>query len=288
MNSGHVYEGVAGEGGPLLAYLSSAFGHSSEAEWRARVSEGRVLVDGVPARPEDVLRRGQRVAWRRPPWEEPAAPLGFTVLHEDAHVLAVSKPSGLPTLPGAGYVEHTLWFQVRRRFPTAAPVHRLGRGTSGVVLFALTAEAARALEKAWRAGEVEKSYRAVVSGEPARDAFDVDVPIGPVPHPRLGTVHAASPSGKAALSHVRVVERRGKESLVEVVIATGRPHQIRIHMAAAGHPLAGDPLYAAGGAPRPEAVPGDAGYRLHALRLRLPHPVTGRPLELASPPPGGL
>src|SRR5262249_43925106 len=130
-------------------------------------------------------------------------------------------------------------------------------------------------------------FRAPVSGVPCNGAFAVDVPIGPVPHPRLGRVHAASASGKPALTHVRLLRAHGGQALVEAVIPTGRPHQIRIHLAAAGHPLVGDPLYAAGGLPRPDdrGLPGDLGYRPHAHRLELTHPKTGRPLVIECAPP---
>jgi len=112
-----------------------------------------------------------------------------------------------------------------------------------------------------------------------------------VPYPPTGTVHAASPRGKAAGSRVRVLERRGGAapcSLVEVEIETGRPHQIRIHLAWAGHPLVGDPLFGPGGVPLPGcvAVPGDPGYLLHALRIAFVHPRTGArvAIECAAPP----
>jgi len=102
----------------------------------------------------------------------------------------------------------------------------------------------------------------------------------------LGQVHAASPRGKPALSHVRVLGRHEDQSVVEVRIPIGRPHQIRIHLAVAGHPLVGDPLYGCGGNLVPEpGLPGDGGYRLHAHRLVLDHPVTGRRLELECSPP---
>jgi 23S rRNA pseudouridine1911/1915/1917 synthase len=171
-------------------------------------------------------------------------------------------------------------------------MHRLGRGTSGVLLLARTAAARRAVAASWRAGAVTKVYRALLSGVPDREAFTVDTPIGLVDHPRLGRVHAAvmdgaGGGGKPAVSHVRILALRNGNALAEVTIPTGRPHQIRIHMAAAGHPLVGDPVYAAGGAPKDGAgLPGDPGYRLHAYRLRLAHPATGRMLDLeCSPPP---
>ncbi|MFA6028633.1 MAG: RluA family pseudouridine synthase [Elusimicrobiota bacterium] len=278
------------EGRALVEHLGERYGHTGAPEWAARIAEGRVLVDGRPAGPGEILRRGQTVTWVRPPWEEPDAPLDYAVLHEDPHLLAVAKPSGLPTLPGAGFLENTLLARVRLTHPAAAPVHRLGRGTSGVVLFAKTPAAAHTLERLWREHHVVKVYRALAEGLPERDLFKVEVPIGPIPHPLLGTVHAASPKGKGARSHVRVLERREETTLVEVRIETGRPHQIRIHLAACGHPLAGDPLYAPGGGFRTDgaAVPGDAGYLLHALRLELPHPATGAPFIVEAPAPAVL
>ena len=168
-------------------------------------------------------------------------------------------------------------------------MHRLGRGTSGLLLFARTESARRAVSASWRTGGVEKVYRALLSGIPERWVFTVEAPIGLVDHPRLGRLHAAAAGGKAAVSHVRILAARNGNALAEVTIPTGRPHQIRIHMAAAGHPLVGDPVYAAGGTPKEGAgLPGDPGYRLHAHRLRLAHPATSRPLDLECAPPPDL
>ncbi len=290
MNHGFTYVETIGprdEGKPLLGYLSARYAHTPEAEWRGRIASGLVLVDGRAVRADAPLTRGQRVAWIRPPWEEPEAPLAYAVLHEDEDLVAVAKPSGLPTNPGGGFLEHTLLHLVRLRYPGASPIHRLGRGTSGLVVFARTEEANRALCGSLRDHRAVKVYRALVEGHPAEDAFTVAMPIGPVPHAALGTVHAASPLGKASRSHAKVLERREASSLVEVRIETGRPHQIRIHMAVWGHPLVGDPLYAPGGGLREDtmALPGDTGYLLHAFRLELPHPRTGALLSLKCEPP---
>jgi len=290
-NRGHVYGERAGReahGVPVLEWLARTYAHSSREEWRRRIEEGLVTIDGAPTGPDALLRYGQVLSWSRPPWEEPDAPRTFAVLHRDDHLLAVAKPAGLPTLPGGGYLEGTLLSLVRTLHPEAAPLHRLGRWTSGVVLFARTAGAAAALTRGWR--DVRKVYRALATGTPERAAFDVDIPIGPVPHRTLGTVHAASAEGKRSQSRVHVLERRPGAFLAEVAITTGRPHQIRIHLAAAGHPLVGDPLYAAGGLPiaGTTALPGDPGYLLHARELGFRHPVRGTETVVMCEPPGPL
>lgn len=292
MNQGFEYRdeiGPEAAGRTVLAWLRSRYRHSTEATWRERIASGEVRLDGAIALAMDVLRPGQSLVWRRPPWEEKEVPLGFAILHRDDELLAVAKPRGLPSVPSGGFLEHTLLSRVRGVFPEAVPMHRLGRGTSGLVLFARTRRARRAVAEEWRAGRVEKEYRALVSGVPAVETFTVETPIGPVPHPRLGQVHAASPVGRPAVSHVRVLAAREASALVAVSIPTGRPHQIRIHLAAAGHPLVGDPLYAAGGVPSPDpGLPGEGGYRLHAHRLELTHPATGRRLALECAPPPAL
>ncbi len=288
MNAGFTYTETIdhrGQGLALASHLARRYAHTSEAEWQMRIQEGRVLVDGRPGHPEELLTLGQTVSWVRPPWDEPDVPLAYAVLFEDTDLLAVAKPSGLPTMPSGGYLEHCLLSLVRKRCPEATPAHRLGRGTSGVVLFGRTPLATQGLAATWRDHRAEKVYRALVTGHPTLDTFTVTTPIGPVAHALLGTVHAACPTGKASTSHVRVLSRREGASLVEVRIETGRPHQIRIHMAACGHPLAGDPLYAAGGGVLGTALPGDEGYLLHALRLSLPHPRTGEPFTVECTPP---
>jgi 23S rRNA pseudouridine1911/1915/1917 synthase len=221
---------------------------------------------------------------------EPDVPLSYEVLYEDRELLAAAKPRGLPTVPAGGFLEHTLLTLVRKRYPDATPMHRLGRGTSGVVLFARTPPARSLLSEALRQNRLARIYRALASGIPARDGFSIDVPIGPVPHPKLGTINAACREGKRALSRVIVLERRAESSLLEVRIETGRPHQIRIHLAAAGHPLVGDPLYASGGGIQEPgtALPGDPGYLLHAERVCFPHPATGALLEIRCCPPPDL
>jgi 23S rRNA pseudouridine1911/1915/1917 synthase len=294
VNQGFEYRsrvGADAHGEGIVEHLARCFARFSRDEWVARVQSGRVLLDGRAAQPQAILRAGQWVSWIRPPWDEPIVPLSFAILYRQADLLAVAKPRGLPTLPGGGqFMDHTLLSLVRRHFPGASPLHRLGRATSGIVLFATAPTRCAIVAQEWRRREVRKVYRALVAGLPAADEFSIRTPIGPVPHPALGTVHAASPAGKPADSHVRVLERRESCALAEVTITTGRPHQIRIHMAAAGHPLVGDPLYGVGGVPveGAGALPGAPGYHLHAGLLGFSHPVTGAWTEVTCGPPPPL
>jgi 23S rRNA pseudouridine1911/1915/1917 synthase len=273
----------------VLEHLARTRRHSTVHEWWRRIEAGEVELDGTRADADDRMRSGQRLVWHRPPWEEPAAPLDFAVVYRDDDVLAVAKPRGLPTMAAGGFHTHTLQWQVRRRFADAVAAHRLGRGTSGLVLFARSEAARRGLPRAWAAGAVVRRYRGLVVGRTAA-RFTVEVPIGLVPHPRLGSVHAASPDGKAARTHVRTLAVGSDASIVEIDIETGRPDQIRIHLAAADHPLVGDPFYGAGGVPLPDAraLPGDGGYRLHATRLEFPHPASAAPTVIEAPPPREL
>ena len=290
LNQGYAYVarvGPEGAGHGLASYLAARWPHTSREGWEGRIGAGLVLLDGVPAAAATPLRAGQTLTWQRPAWTEPEAPDRFAIVHRDPDLLVVAKPAGLPTLPGAGFLERTLLSLVQARDPEAVPLHRLGRFTSGLVLFARTPLARQRLSRGWSA--VEKHYRALAIGIPSRDAFVIDAPIGPVPHPLLGTVHGASAEGRPSRSEVTVLERRQGAFLCDVRILTGRPHQIRIHLAAAGHPLVGDPLYGPGGVPLLDpGLPGDPGYLLHAAELRLAHPRSGEPLLLSCTPPPSL
>jgi 23S rRNA pseudouridine1911/1915/1917 synthase len=287
----------ADEGVLLSDFYARRYPHSTDAEWREHILSGRVTRNGASARPGDILRHGDILVYSRPPWEEPNAPLDFGVIYEDDDLVVLAKPSGLPVLPGGNFLEHTLLHLARRRYgPKCSPLHRLGRGTSGAILFTRNERAARFLTRAMVERRITKVYLAKASGLVSPDSFTVEAPIGPVPDGQGGTVNAFSPAGRAAISRVRLLRRLIDEdaSILEVTIPTGRPHQIRIHLAYAGHPLVGDPLYASGGLPGPvsegekTARPGDGGYLLHSWKIRFPLPDGSGEREVAAPPPPAL
>ena len=282
LNAGWTYReqvGPAGDGLTVLEYLAATRLHSTSEEWAERLERGEVEVDGCRVGCSAILHPGQSIVWHRPPWDEEEVPTNYSIV-------AVDKPAGLPTMPAGGFLNHTLLTLMRQRYPEASPLHRLGRHTSGLVLFARTHDAASALSRAWRDHAVRKMYRALGLGETRTEVFVIDVPIGPVAHPLLGTVEAACEGGKPSHSVAVVLEARGDRTLFSVEITTGRPHQVRIHLAYAGHPLVGDPLYETGGGlKRHPGLPGDGGYLLHSEQLHFSHPATGKRLALLAPPP---
>ena len=314
LNQGWIYQEqvpptAAGES--VLNYYSDRYRHSSRTEWQTRILAGQILLDGKAIDPETCLTPGQHLAYHRPPWLEPSVPLAFEVLYGDPDVLAVAKPAGLPVLPGGGFLQHTLLHQLKQRYPqdTPVPIHRLGRGTSGILLLARSPLAKAHLSQQMRRSStpsptaqrtLQKTYRALVgpltATHPLSDRFTLTTPIGKLPHPTLGYVYGATSAGLSTYSEGRVLARLPHQTLLEITIHTGRPHQIRIQLAAAGYPLTGDPLYTVGGLPRltPSAgetklpTPGDIGYHLHACYLQFLHPRTQTTVAIACEPPPTL
>ena len=145
LNRGYAYTTMISSkyhGQILLSHLASLYPHSTPQAWQQKLNNGEVTLNGVTATGSESVTLGQTLVWNRPPWIEPDSPQHFEVLFEDPHLLAVNKPSGLPTLPGGGFMENTLLRLVQKQTPNANPVHRLGRATTGIVLFAKTPQAA--------------------------------------------------------------------------------------------------------------------------------------------------
>lgn len=293
LNRGYAYTTIISskyDGQTLLPHLASVYPHSTRQAWQQKLNNGEVTVDGVAANGSESLISGQTVVWNRPPWVEPDVPRHFEVLFDDPDLVAVNKPGGLPTLPGGGYLENTLLRLVQKQTPEASPVHRLDRATSGIVLFAKTPRASSRLFANWNTFRVQKIYRALAQGIAQHDVYEILTPIGLVPHPLIGSVWAANPEGKPSRSLAKVISRTGSTTTFEVSLHSGRPHQVRIHLASIGHPLAGDPLYGPTGQPLENlpGLPGDGGYFLHAQFLRFSHPITGEQIDLEAALPSGF
>jgi 23S rRNA pseudouridine1911/1915/1917 synthase len=270
----------------VLAALDAGLSRSLAARL---ARQGEILRDGRPLRPSDTVREGDRLIYEVPETEEvdpaPEA-IPLTVVYQDRDLVVVDKPAGMVVHPAIGHATGTLvqallglggpWSTVGG---TARPgiVHRLDKGTSGLILAARTDAAHRALAAQLADRTLSRTYLAIVRGGLAQDSALLEGPIARHPRDRLRM--AVVEGGRAARTRVEVVERRGGHTLVRCDLETGRTHQIRVHLAALGHPIAGDDLYA-----RPR--PGDPTRpMLHAWRLRFVHPRTGEAIELEAPPP---
>ncbi len=217
------------------------------------------------------------------------------VLREDAQLLVVNKPAGRLVIPGRGRDEPSLVEELSAVHGRLWVVHRLDRGTTGVLVFARSAAAHRTLNLAFDRGEPRKRYLALVSGT-APAELRVEVALAPARRGRMRPARAGDPRGKPSATVFRLVEAfpprpwaGGSLSLVEALPETGRTHQIRVHLAHAHHPLAVDPDYGSD-----EPVLGPDGRTLldrtplHASRLELPHPDGGQPLVLEAPLPADM
>jgi 23S rRNA pseudouridine1911/1915/1917 synthase len=267
------------------------------------IAEGRVRVDGaVVTVGRSLLREGSRLTVDvRPAGGDHVAPdagVAFRVVHADEDVAVVDKPAGLVVHPGAGHQEGTLVGGLLARFPELADlvtsgvcaadrpgiVHRLDKGTSGLLAVARTAPAYRALVGQLAARTMERRYLALVEGEVADERGEIDAPIGR--SARTPTKMAVAAGGKPARTGYTVRERRPgppPTTLVELALQSGRTHQIRVHMAAIGHPVVGDARYGT-----PDRRLGPGRFFLHAFRLGLTHPSSGERMEFSSPLPADL
>ncbi|HSW50127.1 MAG TPA: RluA family pseudouridine synthase [Bryobacteraceae bacterium] len=268
---------------------------------RARMQEwiraGRVRIDGKPQKPSFHLRGGETLevepAELTPLRAEPE-PIPLEILYEDGDVVAVNKPAGMVVHAGAGCRSGTLVNALLARFGALSGaggqlrpgiVHRLDRYTSGVILVARHDAAHRDLARQFADRRVEKVYLALVHGAVKQDQGKIERPISRDPVRRV-RMTARLGRGRTASTEYRVLRRYRDFTLLEVRIGTGRTHQIRVHMAAAGHPVAGDRLY---GAPARVAAPETAGrFFLHSHRIRFSQPSSQAAVTVEAPLPAEL
>jgi 23S rRNA pseudouridine1911/1915/1917 synthase len=250
-----------------------------------------VLVDGA-ARPKSHRLSGGEVlqldtsSLAAKPFADEPEPLELRVAYQDDHLLVVDKPAGLVVHPGAGHASGTLVQGLLGRGLAGGDperpgiVHRLDRETSGLLVVSRTQEAYGGLQALLRRRALEREYLTLVRGRPRSRRGRIEAPIGrDRREPTRMSLDTASP--KEAITHFEVVELLPEHALLRVRLETGRTHQIRVHLAAIGLPVAGDPAYGL-----PEA--GLERQFLHAARLAFPHPVTGKRIEAESPLPSDL
>jgi len=268
------------------------------------IIETQISLEGRRARPSVAVRAGERVVLERPAPVEPDVPRTFAVLHEDADVLVIDKPAGLPMHTTAKFWRNTLVAVLRERYPGQHTeiCHRIDRETSGVMLIARSPEAASFLKSAFARRKVSKRYLALCKGAPPDDGV-IDQPLKLLDtptHVMMGAADADDEGALPAVTRYRVVRRFPEHALCEAAPETGRQHQIRVHFAFIGHPLAGDKLYGAGEeyfmracdeGLSPELLARFDGlprHALHAASLTFPHPTKRAPLTIDAPLPPDL
>lgn len=290
-----VAEAEAGQ--RLDHFLAEKMAGHSRARIQAWIEDGRVRAGGALRKASWKVRAGERIE------VEPAEPpplrafpedIPLEILYEDEAVIAVNKPAGLVVHAGAGRAAGTLVNALLHRYGKLSEaggamrpgiVHRLDKGTSGVILVARTEAAHRSLAQQFASRTVEKVYLALVEGrvEAAQGVIDRPIERDPVRRTRMT---ARTGRGRKALTEYRVVERFEKFTLLEVRIRTGRTHQIRVHLASTGHPVAGDTLY--GAAARPAGLEPLGRPWLHAWRIGFVSPVSGERVTVEAPLPEEL
>ena len=265
--------------------LAGLWPQHSRSRLQAWIRGGRARIDGEIVRePRYRLKGGELVELDEAPDERLLASrpeaIALELVYEDEAIIVIDKPAGLVVHPGNGHRSGTLQNALLHhdpaleKVPRAGIVHRLDKDTSGLMVVARTLEAQTDLVRQLAARTVKRDYYALARGCIARGGT-VDAPIGR--HFTQRTKMAVTGNGKPARTHYRVVERFIDCTLVECALETGRTHQIRVHLASIGHPLVGDPVYG-GGPGRVPASPPFSRQALHARRLGLIHPSSGRPM----------
>ena len=296
----------AGDEGRIDAFVARRT-ELSRTRVQALIAEGQILVDGERAPKSHRVEEGQLISIEVPPpepLETLAEDLPVSVVYEDEHLLVVDKAAGMVVHPAPGHPTGTLVNALLHHVDdlsgiggTLRPgiVHRLDKDTSGLLVVAKSDGSHQGLSRALRRREIKRLYRAVTWGHLDEEDFVVDRPIGRDPSNRKRM--AVVEGGRRALTRVRVTARWEAADMLEVALGTGRTHQIRVHLAALGHPVVGDSLYGAGwhrgigGTARKWArelhrrVPRQF---LHAWRLAFTHPVTGERMRFEAPLPEDL
>lgn len=281
--------------------MSGRFTYRTRDAWEQFIADGLVKFKGEPADCDTLVSAGDLITTQIPDYDPPAADYRYTIVYEDDNLLAVNKPSNLRVHGRGRYIHANLIHHIRHVrpdgcYPDASLINRIDANTTGLVLLSRNQATLTEMQKLFQTRQIEKTYLAVVQGVPTAEAGTVSQPIGRLPSAagvyRYGLA-ADAEKVKEAETAWRMLRPVGENrALVELKPKTGRTHQLRVHMAAIGHPLVGDALYQLSDADyltwcdAPERFPALGFYRhaLHCWRYRFVYPHTGRPLELTAPP----
>jgi 23S rRNA pseudouridine1911/1915/1917 synthase len=297
--------GPAEAGRRLDLWLAARLPDLSRTRIKALVDGGHVSVNGAASKVAHRLKAGERVAAIVPPPvpdDMAAEAIPLAIVYEDAHVLVVDKPAGMVTHPGAGQSGGTLAAAALAHAPEIAGVggprrpgivHRLDKGTSGLIVLAKSRRAYDALTAQLQERTMSRRYLCLAHGVVAQHDGMIDKPIARDPRSRVRMAVARAGTGKRAVTRFRALERFVGYTYLECRLETGRTHQIRVHLASLGHPLVGDLTYGAKRARQhdtlpPDLVEGLGGVALHAAELSFLHPATGETVELSCPLPNRI
>lgn len=282
----------------VLDYLADRFTYRSYEEWATLVADGRVSGNGRILTPADLISQGDVITCDLPETVPPPANYNYRIIYEDSWLLAVDKPPDLRVHDKRRYAQANLIYHLRQLrqppYPEANLINRLDKDTSGIVLFARNGETLRLMQQQFRQQAVKKEYLAVVHGIPEPPAGIIAQPIGRRESLPGVYRYGVMPEGKTAVTHYETIQTFTQYALLRLRPQTGRTHQLRVHLAALGHPIVGDRLY----------TMSDAAYlawfnhktphpliqrqALHSAAVQFIHPHTQQPLRLTAPLPADI
>jgi 23S rRNA pseudouridine1911/1915/1917 synthase len=282
---------------PLIDYLLKRFSYHDRTTWLEKIESGKVFIDGIAATESSTVSGGQRVTYDAGEFEEPPADLHYSILYEDAWILAVNKPGDLLVHRAGKSFRNNLMYQLRcvhtPPYPDSHSIHRLDRFTSGIVLIAKNSEVQAAFSRLFMARQMVKHYTAIVHGIPSDNLHEINLPIAKNPDikgpPRFRVDAAGKEATTLVLEIVPIGTRWARLSLQP---RTGRTHQLRVHCAHIGHPILGDTTY---GSLSPAATAtlitdyqkdgGTVRQALHCASMSFRHPFLNSECTISAPLP---
>jgi len=246
---------------PIEEYFARRFPYQSKEDWIAQINNGDISVNGVAAQTGYVLREGDRIITRAGMRQEPPANRSLKVVYQDSHLRVFNKPAPIPVHPSGRYFQNSMTEILKQLYPEEIPrpVQRLDATTTGVIVFARTREAAGTLMEEFKSHRIKKEYLALVEGEPEKENFCIDAPIGVLKGSHRG-IGDQIENAKPAKTEVQWLASKDGFSLLKIIPLSGRTNQIRVHLSSCGLPIYNDQVYGQGSEDNYQ-------YGLHAWNL---------------------